>query len=419
MNEIIYTNYAQYKAQLDAELTKTAEGFVRIGYLLKVARDTDILRESGYASVAEFARAEYGLDKTQVSRFIHINDKFSEGGYADHLLPEFQGYGYAKLTLMMSLPDEINENLSPAYTKAEIQTIKDEVDEEKKVSDVERWLEGEADAPLLAQVTKEIAKEWPRLYEKITKQCQGGILPSEEIMTELIAPQGEITYSVRIQGKGRVMLMISEDARKLVVARTGEVTEVSWHEIRQQWIDLVKTAPYEEKAGVAPVQQKETRVMVPEPEQNQINEGEESIPMPQPVEPEPEETKEEPEQVEEEPQETEEDLPGQQTIENDYQEIAQSRITPEADADPEVEVVEVEIVETPEMRPTQMSATTEQAAEEAEPAAVEPEPTPIQRILLNRAQSMTDHIKASEWPEALKDLAQLRECIERMTGINE
>ena len=410
MNEIIYTNYAQYKAQLDAELTKTAEGFVRIGYLLKVARDTDILQESGYASVAEFARAEYGLDKTQVSRFIHINDKFSEGGYADHLLPEFQGYGYAKLTLMMSLPDEINENLSPSYTKAEIQTIKDEVDEEKKVSDIERWLEGEADAPLLARVTKEIAKEWPRLYEKITKQCQEEILPSEEIIAELIAPQGEVTYSVRIQGKGRVMLMISEDSQKLVVARTGEVAEVSWHEIRQQWIELAKAAPYEEKTEVAPVQQKETRVMVPEkePEQIPIHEVEESILMPQPIEPEPEGPKEE----------LEEDLPGQQTIENDYAEIAQSRITPEADAKSEIEKVEAEIVETPEMRPTQMSAAVGQTAEEtAKPAAAEP--TPIQNILLNRAQSMTDHIKASEWPEALKDIAQLKECIERMAGINE
>lgn len=416
MNEIIYTNYAQYKAQLDAELTKTAEGFVRIGYLLKVARDTDILQESGYASVAEFARAEYGLDKTQVSRFIHINDKFSEGGYADHLLPEFQGYGYAKLTLMMSLPDEINENLSPSYTKAEIQTIKDEVDEEKKVSDIERWLEGEEDAPLLAQVTKEIAKEWPRLHKKITELCKGEVLLSEEILAELVAPQGEITYSVRVQGKGRVMLMVSEDARKLVTARTGEVEEVSWHEIRQQWIELVENAPYEEKAEVAPVQQKETRVMVPE--QNPIHEVEESIPIPQPIEPEPEEPKEE-------SQKTEEDMQGQRPAENDCAEIAQSRISPEADANPEVEKVEAEIVETPEMRPTQMSAaeeTVEPAAVEAsEPEIEEPKPeiTPIQSILLNRARSMTDHIRDSEWSEALKDIAQLKECIERMTGINE
>lgn len=44
-------------------------------------------------------RGEESIDKTQVSRFIHINDKFAENGYSDHLLPEYQGYGYAKLTL--------------------------------------------------------------------------------------------------------------------------------------------------------------------------------------------------------------------------------------------------------------------------------------------------------------------------------
>ena len=47
---------------------------------------------------------------------IHINDKFAENGYSDHLLPEYQGYGYAKLTLMMQLPDAINEGLTPGYS---------------------------------------------------------------------------------------------------------------------------------------------------------------------------------------------------------------------------------------------------------------------------------------------------------------
>ena len=43
--------YQEYKAELDGELQRTAEGFVRIGYLLKVARDTNILKESGYTNV--------------------------------------------------------------------------------------------------------------------------------------------------------------------------------------------------------------------------------------------------------------------------------------------------------------------------------------------------------------------------------
>ena len=57
------------------ELSKTAEGFVRIGFLLKVARDTEILAESGYTTVTEFAKAEFDIDKTMVSRFISITDQ--------------------------------------------------------------------------------------------------------------------------------------------------------------------------------------------------------------------------------------------------------------------------------------------------------------------------------------------------------
>ena len=48
--------YQEYKKELDAVLTRTAEDFVQIGYLLKVARDTNVLAESGYATVTDFRR---------------------------------------------------------------------------------------------------------------------------------------------------------------------------------------------------------------------------------------------------------------------------------------------------------------------------------------------------------------------------
>ena len=73
MEEIIYNKtYQEYKAELDAEMSGVAERFVKIGYLLKVARDTRILSQSRYTSVTEFAKAEYGIDASQVSRFISI-----------------------------------------------------------------------------------------------------------------------------------------------------------------------------------------------------------------------------------------------------------------------------------------------------------------------------------------------------------
>ena len=68
---------------------------------------------------------------------MNINDKFSEGGYAPELKAEYQGFGYAKLSIMLSLPDEVNEVLTPDLSKSEIQQLKEDVDEEKKTTDIE------------------------------------------------------------------------------------------------------------------------------------------------------------------------------------------------------------------------------------------------------------------------------------------
>ena len=109
--------YQEFKGELDYELNKAANGFVRIGFLLKQARDTDILNESPYSNYQEFAQKEYGLDASQVSRFININDRFAREDNPEKLKDEYGGFGVAKLSLMLTLPDSLNEELSPEMSK--------------------------------------------------------------------------------------------------------------------------------------------------------------------------------------------------------------------------------------------------------------------------------------------------------------
>ena len=349
MNEIVYSKtYTEYKRELDAELSKSAESFVRIGYLLKVARDTDILAESGYKNMAEFANAEYGLSSTYVSRFIRINDKFSEGGYSDHLLPEYQGFGYAKLTLMLQLPEAINEALTPKYSKSDIQAIKDEVDQEKKVTDIERALEGTEEKPLIEQIIFNIGKEHPELYLKISQKLIDGICTQEDI-AECMAPQGVATYTTRIRGIGSVMLMLDEEECHIVVTRTGEKEDTTWGDIGYQWKKIygskenweeIYGEKFPEKEEIAPVQdvpkvvkpvQQSTVIQKDEPQEKvgqkpeEVPENEESesipnkeqtlhdvepsIPEPDPI-PEPEHVSEEDVEV------IEQQIPGQDTVEN-------------------------------------------------------------------------------------------------------
>ena len=355
MNEIIYNKtYAEYKQELDMELSKTAESFVRIGYLLKVARDTDILMESGYKNMAEFAHAEYGLSDTYVSRFIKINDKFSDGGYSDHLLPEYQGFGYAKLALMLQLPEAINEELTPKYSKSEIQAIKDEVDKENKVTDIERALEGTEEKPLIEQIIYNIGKEHPDLYLKMSQRIINEVCTQEDI-AECMAPQGVATYTTRIRGIGSVILMLDEHECHIVVTRTGEKEDTTWGDIGYQWEKIYGNKEnweelygekFPEKEEIAPVQRKESKVIKPAPEEKpKENTAEkpgeeqakapedkenESIPEPatdqnveqntlhdvEPTIPEPDPIQEEPQEEEPAVQQSEEQIERQDAVEN-------------------------------------------------------------------------------------------------------
>lgn len=235
MEHIIYQKtYQEYKQELDAVLTRTAEDFVQIGYLLKVARDTNILAESGYATVTDFAKAEYGIDKTQVSRFISINDRFSENGYSDHLMQNYQGFGYAKLTLMLQIPNEINEALPPTLSKTEIQAIKDEVDAESQVSDIEVEIEkAEAaavtDKPMLPPEGSplkrniwQLGKEQEELFRKLWEICNKSNYPRNTAIMDALIPQGDAVYTVRIPGERRTQIIVNSDGAVVINMKTLE-----------------------------------------------------------------------------------------------------------------------------------------------------------------------------------------------------
>lgn len=60
---------------------------------------------NGVADIFEFAQREYGLGKSTVSRFIAINEKYSEGGDSLELRKEYKDFSYSKLSEMLTLPD--------------------------------------------------------------------------------------------------------------------------------------------------------------------------------------------------------------------------------------------------------------------------------------------------------------------------
>ena len=312
-----YQNYEEYKKAMNTVLNRTVEDFVMTGYLLKQGRDSDILKDSGYSNVNEFAWAEYKLEATQVSRYIRINDRFSEGGYSPRLQEHYKGFGYAKLALMLTLPESVAEELTPAYSKSEIQAVKEEIESEEKITDIEVILEGEKeeqrDLNNLEKAINQICMEDPELYVKLHGTVRTSV--GTEPIKDVLAPDGDKLYSVRPQGYGRIMLYLNDEKDEVIlqVVRQGLKEKFTWGDIvgylvliteqedaKKNWEDLFGQQ-YPEKEQIAPVQpkkekRKESKVVKAKQPKPQKQETEKPIELPN-------------------------DIPGQTEIEKDFPEM--------------------------------------------------------------------------------------------------
>lgn len=223
--------FQAFQEAMDREIREASEGFVRIGYLLKVARDTEVLRESGFKSVTEFASSRYGLTPDIVSRYMAINDRFSEGGYSDRLKEQYQPYGVTKLAEMLTLSDEVIEAIPAEATRQEIREIKAEIAEEMQKTDLEVMMEEpEIKLDTLAQqVLYQYFDKMPGRYPKVfTAAYQPD---AEEALLEALAPTGTGMAMVRVEGKGKLMFSIDGREISIVNVRSQIRTEYTPKEL--------------------------------------------------------------------------------------------------------------------------------------------------------------------------------------------
>lgn len=207
-----YHNYQEFKTRLDKNLEQQAAGFIEAGYLLKVARDTNILSESGYSTVAEFANAEYGFTKDIVSRYIGINDKFSRGGYSEEIDDKYKGFGFSKLAEMLTLPDSIIEQIEPTVTRSQIQEIKKEIKEEEKITDIEVLIEEKKDFENeVYAFMYYFLKDNKEMFEKLSSAT------SKKRQFEILAPNGNALLTTRVPGVGKMMMKITDPDQDVVL----------------------------------------------------------------------------------------------------------------------------------------------------------------------------------------------------------
>ena len=220
-------NYKQFKEKLDIALSSAADNMVRVGYLLMKARDTEILQESGYSGMGEFAQKEYGLTPDQTSRFIGIAERYGDG--EGRLQTQWQQYGYTKLSEMLTLPEEVAQAIPPEITREEIRELKAEVKAEEEISPIEVAIEqaeerandpNTKDALMIQRFFKAYFEEYPEDFlQAISTDWSYAFGPEDtdrKVVLDALAPSGIRILMARIPGCGKFMLSFKGESVSLL-----------------------------------------------------------------------------------------------------------------------------------------------------------------------------------------------------------
>lgn len=110
-----------------ANLKSVARSVVAVGYYLKSVRDRSLWMdaEQGYESVWDFAQTEFGLSKSTASRYMAINDRFSEGGNSPLIMEQYAELSKSQLQEMLYISDQQAEKVTPDTTVLEIRQMRE------------------------------------------------------------------------------------------------------------------------------------------------------------------------------------------------------------------------------------------------------------------------------------------------------
>lgn len=211
--QMTINDWLEVKHKLKMELQGVKQSFVRIGYVLRKIDDQKLYENDGYKSIAEFAKEEYGLEASTVSRFMSINREYSINGYSEHLREEYLEMGRSQLEEMLKLPDKDREMIHPETSREQIRELK-------------RFNKQEPVAGVADDVLKLIEKFYednPDILNAVFSE-EADFQDTLERKIEIVNPSGNRSYK-----KGLFFLMMYEDSIKIKKFGSDPQT-MSWQE---------------------------------------------------------------------------------------------------------------------------------------------------------------------------------------------
>ena len=208
-------DWVQMKQKLRQELIGVKQSFVRIGYVLRQIDDQRLYENDGYKSIAEFAKAEYGLEASTTSRFMSINREYSIDGYSEHLRPEYTDLGRSQLEEMLKLPDSDRQMIQPEASREDIRELK-------------RFNKTEPAAGV-ADDTSQLIEKFFEENKDILNEVYSNEFDEESMnrFAEIVNPAGNRSFK-----KGLYFMMMYEN--RVTIKKFGDTPKnMSWWEFYQ------------------------------------------------------------------------------------------------------------------------------------------------------------------------------------------
>lgn len=211
--QITLDEWMLMKDRLKQELLGVKRSFVRIGFALRKIEENRFYEQDGYKSVAEFAKSEYGLEATTVSRFMAINREYSIDGYSEHLRPEYAELGRSQLEEMLKLPEPDRQMIRPETARADIRELKQFNKTEPEV--------GVADD--IKKLIERFFYDNKAVLNEVFAEGETQVVNAKRF-AEIVNPSGNRSYR-----KGLYFVLMYED--KISIKKFGEnPREMSWQD---------------------------------------------------------------------------------------------------------------------------------------------------------------------------------------------
>lgn len=215
-------DYIQSKNEIKQELGGIVKSFVRIGWQLTRIDKSQAFKHDGYNTIAEFAKAEYGMNPSGVSRFMKVYEKYSVPGDTPELQEQYREFKFNNLVEMLQLPEEDQQIFRPEDKREDIRELKDfNKENESNPMNLLDWKSAQSTEDKLHATIQEFFREKTGILNALysSEAYQSGNIKE---MAQIINPGDSMSYR-----KGTVFLMFHQEDITVKIFN-GEMRNISW-----------------------------------------------------------------------------------------------------------------------------------------------------------------------------------------------